>query len=192
MGVTFSLTQKEKNALGSIACLSISQHLAGSKTITPPMNKGVLAEHLGSFVTLNKGGHLRGCIGSLVGREPLYANVARMAKAAAFEDHRFPAVSTEEWLQKDMPISIEISVLGPMTLCPNVQDIEIGRHGLLLVLGNRSGVFLPKVPVEQGWDLTAYLENLCRKAQLPQGSWKHAEAQLYWYESLVFPVQRNL
>ncbi len=191
MGVTFTLTQQEKNALGSIACLSISQKLAQAPAMNPPMAKGVLGQDLGCFVTLNKGGHLRGCIGSLVGREPLYKNVARMAVAAAFEDHRFPAVTTEEWLQKENAISMEISVLGPMTLCPSIEEIEIGRHGLLLILGQRSGVFLPKVAVEQGWDLPAYLENLCRKAQLPAGAWQHPEAKLYWYEALVFPVQRN-
>ncbi len=191
MSVAFTISTKEKNALGSIACLAISQKLAGVEEGIPLMNKGVLAEELGCFVTLTKGGQLRGCIGSLVGREPLYINVARMAKAAAFEDHRFPQVTLEEWIRKDNPIQVEISVLGPMQPCPNVEDIEIGRHGLLLVLGQRSGVFLPKVPVEQGWDLNAYLENLCRKAQLPAGSWKHPEATLYWYEALVFPVTRT-
>ncbi len=191
MSVAFTISSKEKSALGSIACLAISQHLAGSQENIPPMAKGVLEQELGCFVTLTKGGQLRGCIGSLIGREPLFANVARMAKAAAFNDHRFPALTLEEWLQKENPVTVEISVLGPMLPCPNVQDIEIGRHGLLLVLGQRSGVFLPKVPVEQGWNLEAYLENLCRKASLPAGSWQHPEAQLYWYEALVFPVERN-
>ncbi len=191
MSVAFHISTKEKNALGSIACLAISQKLAGAEEGIPLMNKGVLAEELGCFVTLTKGGQLRGCIGSLVGREPLYVNVARMAKAAAFEDHRFPQITLEEWIRKDNPIQVEISVLGPMQPCPNIEDIEIGRHGLLLVLGQRSGVFLPKVPVEQGWNLQAYLENLCRKAQLPVGSWEHPEATLYWYEALVFAVTRT-
>ncbi len=191
MSVTFTISEKEKNALGSIACLSIAQHFCQDPATIPCMAKGVLQQELGCFVTLNKGGGLRGCIGSLVAREPLYANVARMAKAAAFQDHRFPALTLEEWISKEIPVTMEISVLGPMSLCPDVQQVEIGRHGLLLVLGQKSGVFLPKVAVEQGWDLPAYLGNLCHKASLPQGAWQHPEAQLYWYEALVFPVRRN-
>ncbi len=190
MSVKFALSLKEKNALGSLACLSIAAHLSGQSIPIPAMARGVLQQDLGCFVTLNKGGHLRGCIGTMVGQEPLYQNVVRMAKAAAFEDTRFPAVSKEEWLDRENPITVEISVLGPLTLCPDVQQVEIGRHGLLLAYGGRSGVFLPKVPVEQGWDLAAYLENLCHKAGLPVGSWQQQGAQLYWYEALVFPVSR--
>ncbi len=185
-GVTFNLTQEEKNILGDIACLAIGQQLAEMPLTLPNVRHGVLTDELGCFVTLNKNGVLRGCIGSLIGKEPLYENVARMAIAAAFKDTRFPPVAPQEW----PTLEIEISVLGPMTLCPKIEDIEIGRHGLLLILGTHSGVFLPKVPVEQGWDLTAYLENLCRKAQLPSQAWQDPKAQLYWYEALVFPVQR--
>ena len=87
-------------------------------------------------------------------------------------------------------MELEISVLGPLTPCPDPQQVEVGRHGLLLTLQGRSGVFLPKVPVEQGWDLYAYLETLCRKASLPSESWKHPQAQLYWFESLVFLVDK--
>ena len=79
---------------------------------------------------------------------------------------------------------IFLQVMG----CPDPKQIEIGRHGLVLVLGRRQGVFLPQVPVEQKWDLGQYLTHLCYKAGLPDGSWKHPEAQLWWYEGLVFQV----
>ncbi len=190
MSIKFSLSSKEKNALGSLACLAIAQSFSTENVSIPAMARGVLQQELGCFVTLTQGGRLRGCIGSMVGREPLYANVVRMAKAAAFEDPRFPALTQEEWFSKEQPVSVEISVLGPLTLCPSVESVEIGRHGLLLTLGHKSGVFLPKVPVEQGWDLAAYLENLCHKAGLPVGSWQHEKAQLYWYEAYVFSVTR--
>ncbi len=187
--VAFTLSTEEKSILGDIASLAIGQHLADIPESPPKESSfrhGVLTEHLGCFVTLTKHGRLRGCIGSLVGQEPLYQNVFRMAKAAAFQDRRFPPVVAQEWPE----LELEISVLGPMVLCPNVEAIEVGRHGLLLVQEGRSGVFLPKVPVEQGWDLLAYLENLCHKAQLPSGSWKNPQAQLYWYEAVVFSVAR--
>lgn len=187
MSVTFSLTPKEQQYLGEVARFGIMSGFAGSDPQDMPAPPtGVLHDPLGSFVTLTLDGHLRGCIGSMIGQEPLYLNIARMARAAAFEDPRFPPLTSEEWARVDM----EISVLGPLTPCPDPQAVEVGRHGLLLQLGNRSGVFLPKVPVEQGWDLAAYLENLCRKAGLPGGSWQHPEAHLYWYEALVFPVAR--
>lgn len=191
MSVTFSLTSKEQQYLGEVARFGIMSGFAGSDPQDMPAPPtGVLHEPLGSFVTLTLGGDLRGCIGSIIGQEPLYKNIARMACAAAFEDPRFPPLTPEEWARADM----EISVLGPLTPCPGQeapQAVEVGRHGLLLQLGNRSGVFLPKVPVEQGWDVHAYLENLCRKAGLPGGSWQHPEARLFWYEALVFSVRKE-
>ncbi len=186
MAVEFTLSVDEQDILSKIACLSIEQSLLGKIYEPAKVTEGVLTQKLGSFVTINKNGHLRGCIGSLVGNEPLYQNIARMAKAAAFDDYRFAAVSLEEWPM----LSLEISVLGPMLPCPDVNSIEIGKHGLLLGLGQNSGVFLPKVPVEQGWDLSQYLENLCRKANLPQGAWQDPKAKLYWYEAFVFAVKR--
>lgn len=105
-----------------------------------------------------------------------------MARAAAFEDPRFPALDAAEWPH----CSLHISVLGPLSPCPDPARIVIGRHGLLLRLGMRQGVFLPQVPVEQGWDLGQYLEHLCRKAGLPAGGWRDPQALLFWFESLVF------
>ncbi len=198
MAVTFTLTEEEKNILGTIACSTITSVVAGEQTISlpPPSlaegSQGHVHEALGCFVTLTKGGHLRGCIGNMVGQEALYLTVARMAHAAAMQDHRFPPVTQEEWQATgNKRIDIEISVLGPLSPCPGKEHIEVGTHGLLLQLHGKSGVFLPKVPVEQGWDLDTYLTQLCRKAALPDGSWQHPQAQLFWYEALVFAVQRS-
>ncbi len=186
MSVTFSLSDDEQKDLGKIACFAISASLAGKGVEVPSKVEGILNEHLGSFVTLEKQGRLRGCIGTMIGQEPLYVNVARMAHAAAFNDHRFPPLTVDEWPNTD----VSISVLGPLSPCPNVNEVKIGQHGLLLRLGNKSGVFLPKVAQEQGWNLEAYLENLCAKAGLPAGSWQKPDAQLYWYEALVFDVEK--
>lgn len=109
-----------------------------------------------------------------------------MAQLAAFDDPRFPPVSPSEWDE----LSMEITVLGELSLCPDPKRIVIGRHGLVLSAHGRTGVFLPQVPVEQHWDLPAYLTNLCYKAGLPDGSWKAPGARLYWYEGLAFPVDR--
>jgi uncharacterized protein (TIGR00296 family) len=83
---------------------------------------------------------------------------------------------------------MDISVLDEPTPCPAPDAVEVGRHGLVLQCGGRSGVFLPQVPVEQGWDRQAYLDHLCLKAGLPPGTWRKQDAQLFWYEALVFPA----
>jgi AmmeMemoRadiSam system protein A len=188
MSTHFSLTDQEKHSLCELARLGIVGGFAGKQPDSreiPAPPEGVLRERLGSFVTLKRGGQLRGCIGTIVPQEELYKNVARMAYASAFQDRRFPALRREELEDTE----IEISVLGPIAPCPDPEEIEVGRHGLLLRLNGQSGVFLPKVPLEQGWDRPAYLENLCRKAGLPGGSWNDPKAQLFWYEALVFSAQ---
>lgn len=182
MSVAFVLTPHERRIVLDTARLSIAARLAGKEASLPVPPLGILHEPLGSFVTLHMHGALRGCVGTMVSQEPLYHTAARMALAAAFHDGRFAPLTIAEWPQT----SIEISVLGPLTLCPDVGAIELGRHGLLLHLQGKSGVFLPKVPIEQGWDKNTYLEQLCHKAGLPKGSWKHPQAQVYWYEALVF------
>ena len=189
MSTNFSLTDLEKHALCELARWGILCGFAGKRPDASPdipaPPHGTLREKLGSFVTLKCGGHLRGCIGTIIPQEELYRNVARMGFASAFQDHRFPSLRREELDDTE----IEVSVLGPIMPCPDPEQIEVGRHGLLLRLGGRSGVFLPKVPVEQGWNRLDYLENLCRKAGLPGGSWKDPNAQLFWYEALVFTAE---
>ena len=185
MGVTFSLNDEERQWLSRLARESITTALEGREASPPPLPSalagGALAQSLGSFVTLNKNGDLRGCIGNMVGREPLWQNVWRMARAAAFEDPRFPPLTVREWPET----ASHISVLDELTPCPDPQAIEVGRHGLALQYMGRSGVFLPQVPVEQGWDRATYLEQLCAKAGLPGGSWRAPGARLFWYEALV-------
>ncbi|MEG6507132.1 AmmeMemoRadiSam system protein A [Nitratidesulfovibrio sp. 1201_IL3209] len=152
----------------------------------PAPPPGVLHRPLGAFVTFKKGGHLRGCIGSMVGDGPLYLTVARMARAAAFEDPRFPPVTAVEM----SGLELDISVLGPLTRCPDPSLVRVGRHGLLVRQGFRSGVLLPQVPVEWGWDRETFLSQTCRKAGLPPGvwrdAWKDGRTELYWFEAEVF------
>ena len=164
MSVDFSLTREEKNTLGSIALNAVSLRLRGEFPPEPELSRysPTLRKNLGCFVTLKEKGRLRGCIGTIVGESPLVRNVWRMAQLAAFDDPRFPPVSPSEWDE----LSMEITVLGELSLCPDPKRIVIGRHGLVLSAHGRTGVFLPQVPVEQHWDLPAYLTNLCYKAGL--------------------------
>ncbi|MDE7242115.1 AmmeMemoRadiSam system protein A [Desulfovibrio sp.] len=199
MGLSFDLDATEKAWLSRLARQSIALAV-GAEPVMPGVtgltealaspeaphgdDHPVLGRPLGAFVTITLGGNLRGCIGTIVGREPLEETVWRMARAAALEDPRFPPLTAREWARANL----EISVLDELTPCPDPARIEVGRHGLALQYGGRTGVFLPQVPIEQGWDREAYLENLCRKAGVPQGSWRMPQARLFWYEAQVFPA----
>ena len=189
MSTSFFLPEAEKKFLSRQARKSIEAGLAGKSVADIPQPpaaqfdaQSALFRTLGAFVTLHISGNLRGCIGNIIGREPLYATVWHMAQAAAFSDPRFPPLSLPEWPR----VSLDISVLDELSVCPDPQAVEVGRHGLVLHYAGRSGVFLPQVPVEQGWDRLTYLDNLCLKAGLPMGTWREPGAQLYWYEAVVF------
>ena len=135
----------------------------------------------GAFVTLKEDGELRGCIGSFFADGPLSVTVRSMAVEAASRDSRFHPVRKDE-LDK---IKVEISVLSSLTRPPSVNDIEVGRHGLYIVKGGNSGVLLPQVPVENGWDRKTFLEETCRKAGLPPDAWKEG-ADIYVFTAEVF------
>ena len=135
-----------------------------------------------AFVTLKKRGDLRGCIGTLEAYEPTLTSVARMARAAALEDPRFPAVRPAE-----VPdLAIDISLLSPAEKVTDVNEIEVGKHGLIFEQGSNRGLLLPQVPGECGWDREEFLDHTCRKAGLPKGSWRRGDCTLYAFTAEVF------
>lgn len=122
-----------------------------------------------AFVTLKeKNGSLRGCIGSIQAYTALYRSVIQNAGAAAAKDPRFTPVRPEE-----LPgLDLEVTVLAPMEPVADISEITVGMHGVYLEAAGRSSVFLPQVPLEQGWDLATYLQQLAMKAGLPSDGWK--------------------
>jgi AmmeMemoRadiSam system protein B/AmmeMemoRadiSam system protein A len=140
-----------------------------------------LAEPSGAFVTLNLHGELRGCMGSVWGSAPLGQTVQRMAVAAATSDSRFSPVTEEELSQ----VEIEISVLSPLRYVRDGEEIEVGRDGVYITQGLRSGLLLPQVATEHGWDRLEFLEQVCAKAGLPSDAWRQG-AMLYRFEAQVF------
>ena len=141
-----------------------------------------LRQRRGVFVTLKVGGQLRGCLGSVEAGTALVELLVRMAVAAATRDPRFEPVGIAE-----LPdLSIELSVLGPLERCEDVDSIEVGRHGLLVRKGERSGVLLPQVASENGWDRATFLRHTCLKAGLPAEAWRDSAATLYMFEAEVF------
>jgi AmmeMemoRadiSam system protein B/AmmeMemoRadiSam system protein A len=163
-----ALDNGTKRALLAFARATIQRY---QETGTVPMARSLPPPALrtqGAFVTLTRNGELRGCIGRIVPDGPLGRTVGAMALQAAFDDPRFPPVSREELPQ----LHIEISALTPMKPVAGAHEIVVGRDGVVLSKGGRSAVFLPQVATEQGWTRDEMLEQLCRKAGLPAGSWR--------------------
>jgi AmmeMemoRadiSam system protein A len=126
-----------------------------------------LAEPRGAFTSIYLHGELRGCVGYILPTSSVYRTVAETARAAAFDDTRFCSVKLEE--ARDL--EIELSILSaPKPIAPNA--IEVGRHGLLISLAGRRGLLLPQVASEHHWDRITFLEQTCRKADLPFDAWR--------------------
>ncbi|MDR3170694.1 MAG: AmmeMemoRadiSam system protein A [Treponema sp.] len=176
-----TLTLEEQKTLLASARETIAARLEGRQPVYPQEGVG-LAQPCGAFVTLHIGTKLRGCIGRMSAPWGLEKTVRLMAAAAAFEDPRFPPLTAEELGR----CHIEISALSPMEPCADPRSVEVGVHGLYLTHQGRSGVLLPQVPVEQGWELDAYLDYICVKAGLPPQAYDEPGAQLYTFTATVF------
>jgi len=137
-----------------------------------------LAEPRGAFTTLHLLGNLRGCIGYVLPTGSLYQTVAETARAAAFDDPRFQPVTADEAPH----LTIEISILSvPQTIRPD--EVEVGKHGLIVTAGVRRGLLLPQVPLEWEWDRETFLAQTCVKAGLTPDAWLHgAEIQAFTAE----------
>jgi uncharacterized protein len=159
-------SSEERALLLHLAHDSIVSALEGRViSLDPPTPH--LSELRGTFASLYLHGELRGCVGYVVPTSPLYQTVAETARAAAFEDNRFPPVSRDEAPH----LEIELSILSPPESI-NADAIEIGRHGLLISQHGRRGLLLPQVAAEHQWDRHTFLEQTCRKAQLPPDAWQ--------------------
>jgi MEMO1 family protein len=163
-----SLQAEDKKALLQFARQTLLRYFNSQTTPLPRGLNPTVYQPLGVFVTLKKGGDLRGCIGNLTANGPLHRQVGVMALQAAFNDHRFTPLQPEELSR----IEIEISVLSPMQSIANPSSIVLGRDGVVISKKGHSAVFLPQVATEQGWSREEMLGHLCRKAGLSPDAWK--------------------
>jgi len=175
------LSAEEGRRLLDVAREAIVARMAGrgpSAAASTPR----LSEPGGAFVTLRKrrGGELRGCVGYVEPVFPLIETVARAAVAAAFEDRRFACVTEAEWPS----LSVEISAISP-TRPLRPDEVEVGTDGLVIRHEGRSGLLLPQVPIEHGWDRCTFLEQLCRKAGLPKNAWRSPDVELLAFRAQV-------
>lgn len=175
-------SEEERAFLYQLARGAIEHHLSGRPLPTRQGETRGLSEKRGAFVTLKTHGQLRGCIGHIQALKPLSQTVIDMAQAAAFQDPRFPPLSKEEL--KDL--SIEISALTPFRQIKNIQEIQVGKHGLYIERGYHSGLLLPQVAEEYGWDTQTFLEQTCQKAGLPKDAWKDSKTKIQIFSAEIF------
>jgi len=174
------LDAKEKEELLGVARGTIEGYVRDRKVPAVSGLSGRLAAPGAAFVTLKKKGRLRGCIGYTEAVAPLFKVVQECAVAAATEDPRFPPVAPAELSS----IDLEISVLTPLVPV-RADEVEVGRHGLMVSHLGRRGLLLPQVPVELGWDRETFLEQTCVKAGLPPDAWRRG-ATLQAFTAEVF------
>ena len=177
----FSLDDEDKKMLKEIARNAIQSTLEGKAYQYPSHLTEKLKTKCGAFVSLHKHGRLRGCIGHFGENTPLYETVYRMAKAAAFDDPRFPKVDISE-----LPdIDIEISVLTPMKRIFSIDEFQLGKQGIYMRKGYHAGTFLPQVADEVNWTKEEFFGHCAQdKAGIGWDGWKTAE--LYTYEAIIF------
>ena len=180
-GTDLHFTDEERALMKEMVRQTIESSLFGKreKPLTVPQK---LQEKMGAFVCLKTHGELKGCIGHIKGFLPLHETIKEMARQAAFHDPRFAPLDASEWKATE----IEISILTPMRKIDDIEQIEIGVHGLYIEKGVDTGLLLPQVATEYGWDRITFLEYACMKAGLPKDAWKSKETNIYVFSADVF------
>jgi AmmeMemoRadiSam system protein B/AmmeMemoRadiSam system protein A len=177
------LNAEDKETLLHVARRTLNDYLGKGQMPEFTTSSPALLQPRATFVTLRRrdSGELRGCRGEVIARQPLIDSVQQMAIASATDDPRFFPLTIDE-----VPgLHIEISALTPMKPI-KPEEVVVGRHGLMIVKGYSSGLLLPQVPIEQGWDREEFLRGLCHKAMLPENAWKSKDMQLYSFEAEVW------
>ncbi len=175
------LSPRERDFLLDLAWETIRRTVAGGPVPEPTVESAALLAPAAAFVSLHLGKHLRGCIGSVEARKPLWRTVREMAVAAAIEDPRFDPLTPQE-LDR---LHVEISVLTPPAPVVAPEEILVGRDGLIVRDHGRSGVLLPQVATEWRWDREEFLRQTCRKAGLEPDAWQR-DAKVFRFAAEVF------
>ena len=178
------LNDSQKEKLLRLAREKISSHFNYEDYIVDEKIKEEFSENKGAFVTLSIESELRGCIGFIEAIFPLWEAVVKAAEAAAFSDPRFSPLTKEEFAS----IHIEISILSSPELMSGdyLEQIEIGRDGLVIEMDGFKGLLLPQVPVEWKWEKEEFLENTCVKAGLAKNAWREPNCKVFKFSGEVF------
>ncbi|MFA6228265.1 MAG: AmmeMemoRadiSam system protein A [Patescibacteria group bacterium] len=177
------LSKKQQKDLLDIARSAVEERIGGVGFKEYNNTDRRLAEPEGAFVTLRRGGELRGCIGMIEAAKPLWQTVKEMAVEAATHDWRFMPLEAEELPE----LEYEVSVLSRPEKITDWRKIELGRQGVIVKRDGRSGVFLPQVAKETGWTREEFLQHLCvDKAGLEPDAYDDPATELYVFEAQVF------
>ncbi|MBM3709846.1 MAG: AmmeMemoRadiSam system protein A [Actinobacteria bacterium] len=179
---SLELSKKQKETLLDIARKTIENAVSKKDFAEFKIDDRVLNTKCGAFVTIHKKGNLRGCIGNIVSSIPLWKTVRKMAVEAALHDPRFQPVNQSEL--KD--IDIEISVLSPFEKITDINQIEVGKHGLFIKQEFYQGLLLPQVASEYNWSRKEFLEHTCMKAGLFKDCYKEKNCEIYIFAATVF------
>jgi uncharacterized protein (TIGR00296 family) len=184
------LTEDEGRLATRIARASLIHAVTGKKE-APGELAPVFSEKRGVFVTLTKKNDLRGCIGFPYPYLPLAEAIRQAALSAALEDPRFPQVQAHELDSMELDVTV-LTVPEPLTVAPEERPgaVVVGKHGLIVKSPRTSGLLLPQVATEWGWDSRTFLDHTCQKAGLPSGCWKKKEVEVLAFEGQIFHLDR--
>lgn len=183
-GLTRPLTPKQKEVLLNVAKQTVETYVQEGAKPEFNITDERLREPEGAFVTLKKNGELRGCIGQIVQTEaPLWKVIQDVAVSAAVDDDRFEPVTSEELSE----LTYEVSVLSIPSQVDNWRQVQPGKHGVIIRQGQRSGVFLPQVAEETGWNREEFLSQLCfQKLGSTPECYKDPNAELFIFTAQAF------
>jgi AmmeMemoRadiSam system protein A len=170
------LSEDERNAILELARRAVEEAVCHDRALREIPKTGIFEKRGGVFVTLHVAKRLRGCIGVVEAKEPLGESIARCAASAAREDPRFSKMLPEEIKE----LEIEVSLLSAIERI-EPEQIEIGRHGLLVEQGFHRGLLLPQVAVEHHLDREQFLRETCHKAGLRDDAWKEPSTRIYGF-----------
>jgi len=183
------LSDQDGETIVKTARAAVTEYLMTGKKINLHEDfKSKFSYNSGVFVTLNKKENLRGCIGFPIPVKKLYQSLVEAAIASATEDPRFPPVKCEELNE----ISFEVTILTPpeevKVTNPHeyLNKIKVGRDGLIVKWEFGSGLLLPQVPVEYGWNEEEFLNHTCEKAGAPSDCWKSKSTIILQFEGIIF------
>jgi AmmeMemoRadiSam system protein A len=180
-----SLSEEDRSAILAAARQGVLHAALQRHPATTFPRTGIFAERCGLFVTLHVDGQLRGCIGMIETQSPLGENLVRCAADAALHDPRFAPVRPEEMDH----LAIEVSLLSPLhPIRP--EEVEIGRHGLLVELGLHRGLLLPQVATEHKLSRERFLGETCLKAGLPRDAWNEPRTRLFGFECIILAEKK--
>jgi len=186
------LLTEDEGAMAVRSARAAIEHAVAKRPESPVNRTPVFSEKRGVFVTLTRNGNLRGCIGFPYPVMPLGDAIVHAAKAAALEDPRFPPVMKDELATIVLEVTI-LTVPEPLPGDPvkRPEKITIGKHGLIVRGMGTSGLLLPQVATEYGWDAKTFLDHTCMKAGLSGKCWTSRNVEVLTFEGQIFSEHKQ-